>query len=91
VSIFGEARQESASEIFRLPSIATAVLRDFSKSEAELKAAVTKVLELPSNTDGKTADRDNDLYMTALELNDLMRRNAETGKVTKYWSDNSVS
>jgi hypothetical protein len=52
---------------------------------------VTKVAELPSNTDGMTADRDKNLYMTALELNGLMHRNAETGKVTKYWSDASVS
>lgn len=68
-------------------SVPTAVPRDFGKAEAELKAAVTKVAELPSSTDGLTADRHNNLYITALELNGLTgmprpARSRSTGATT---------
>ncbi|MCE7639402.1 major royal jelly family protein [Vibrio fluvialis] len=66
-----------------LYSIETAILRDFSRSEAEIQASVKEVTTLPSNTDGMTADRDNNLYMTGLTINGIMKRDAKTGDVTR--------
>lgn len=43
-----------------------------------------KVTSLPSNTDGMTADRDGNLYMTALTLNGLMKRDATTGELSRF-------
>lgn len=65
-------------------AIDTEILRDFSKSEAEIQAAVRLVTTLPSNTDGMTSDRDNNVYMTALTLNGLMKLNATTGLVERF-------
>ncbi|MFZ4288739.1 L-dopachrome tautomerase-related protein [Variovorax sp. HJSM1_2] len=75
----------------RLLSLPTALIRDFSKSEDEVKAAVKLVNSLPSNTDGMTADRNNNLYMTALGLNGIMKRDAATGEVKTHVSHDEVS
>ena len=39
---------------------------------------------LPSNTDGMTADRDGNVYMTALTLNGLLRLDGKTGQVSRF-------
>jgi sugar lactone lactonase YvrE len=56
----------------------------FYVREKEIEEAVRLVTTLPSNTDGMTADRDNNIYMTALTLNGLMKLNAETGLVERF-------
>ncbi len=58
--------------------------RHFWMPEEEIEEAVRLVTTLPSNTDGMTADRDNNVYMTALTLNGLMKLNAETGLVERF-------
>jgi len=73
-----------------LYSIETAILRDFSRSEAEIQASVKEVTTLPSNTDGMTADRDNNLYMTGLTINGIMKRDAKTGDVTRLAYDDTM-
>lgn len=75
----------------RLLSLPTALIRDFSKSEEDIKAAVQIVATLPSNTDGMTADREGNLYMTALGLNGVMKRNAATGAITTWFSHEDIS
>lgn len=67
----------------RLYSIPTALLRDFTKPEVELQKAVRVDAILPSNTDGMTADRAGNVYMSALTLNGLMRRDADTGEISR--------
>ena len=37
------------------------------------------------------ADRDNNLYMSALTLNGIMRRDARSGNVTVYTSSSDIS
>lgn len=69
-----------------LYSLDTALLRDFSTSEQALRTSVKRVATLPSNTDGMISDRDGNLYMTALEMNGLMFRDAKTGKISTYVS-----
>lgn len=75
----------------RLLALPTALIRDFGKSEDEIKKAVQVVGTMPSNTDGMTADRDNNLYLTALTLNGIMKRDAKTGKVSTYVSSGDIS
>lgn len=75
----------------RLLSLPTALIRDFSKSEDEVKKAVSVVATLPSNTDGITADRNNNLYLTALTLNGVMKRDAKTGAVTTLVDHKDIS
>lgn len=75
----------------RLLALPTALIRDVSKSEAEIAKAVQVVATLPSNTDGMTADRQNNLYMTALGLNGIMKRDAKTGAVTTYVQHDDIS
>lgn len=75
----------------RLLSLPTALIRDFSKSEDDIKKAVKVEATLPSNTDGMTADRDNNLYMTALTLNGLMKRDAKTGEVSTFVTSDEIS
>lgn len=67
-----------------LYSLDTALLRDFSTSESALRTSVKRVATLPSNTDGMIADRAGNLYMTALEMNGIMYRDAKTGKISAY-------
>ncbi len=75
----------------RLLSLPTAVIRDFSKLEEEVERAVEVVATLPSNTDGLTADRAGNLYLTALTLNGVMKRDARTGQISTYVSSNDIS
>lgn len=75
----------------RLLSLPTELLRDFSKSEDEVKSAAKVVSSLPSNTDGMTADRKNNLYMTGLTLNGVMKRDAKSGKISTFASDEAIS
>ena len=75
----------------RLLSLPTAVIRDFGKSEDEVRNAVKVETTLPSNTDGMTADRANNLYMTALTLNGIMKRDAKTGQVSTFVSSDAIS
>ena len=67
-----------------LYALDTALLRDFAVSESVIENAVRRAAALPSNTDGMTADRDNNLYMTALTLNGIMRRDGKTGLVERF-------
>lgn len=67
-----------------LYALDTALLRDFSVPESRIEEAVRVVTSLPSNTDGITCDGDGNLYMTALALNGIMRRDAKTGEVTRF-------
>jgi sugar lactone lactonase YvrE len=57
----------------RLYAIPTALLRDPKVSESELQHAVRLEAVLPSNTDGLTADRDGNVYLTALQLDSVLR------------------
>ncbi|MBB6563539.1 sugar lactone lactonase YvrE [Acidovorax soli] len=75
----------------RLLSLPTSVVRDFSKTEDQVKKAAKVVATLPSNTDGMTADRNGNLYMTALGLNGVMKRDAKSGKVTTLVSSDEIS
>jgi len=75
----------------RLMSVPTARLRDFSQTESQIAQAVKVVNTLPSNTDGMTADRAGNLYMTALGLNGLMKRDARTGKVAPYVTNDAIA
>lgn len=75
----------------RLLSLPTALIRDFSASEQQVAAAAKVETVLPSNTDGMTADRANNLYMTALGLNGIMKRDAKTGKVDLLVADDAIS
>lgn len=68
----------------KLYSLPTVLLRDFDIDETVLQNAVVEVASLPSNTDGMTCDRDGNLYMTALMLNGLMRRDGESGVLERY-------
>ncbi len=75
----------------RLMSLPTKILKDFAKSEQDIIKAARYVATLPSNTDGMTADRNNNLYMSALTLNGVMRRDAKSGNVTLYTSSDAIS
>ncbi|BEU98813.1 SMP-30/gluconolactonase/LRE family protein (plasmid) [Acidovorax sp. DW039] len=75
----------------RLLSLPTDLIRDFSKSEDDVKSAVKVVATLPSNTDGMTSDRMGNLYMTALSLNGIMKRDAATGAITTWFSHEDIS
>lgn len=63
-----------------LYSLDTALLRDAKVSEADLQKAVKSVATLPSNADGMVADREGNLYLTALEKNGIERWDHVTGK-----------
>jgi sugar lactone lactonase YvrE len=75
----------------RLLSLPTALIRNFNASEEEIAAAVKVEATLPSNTDGMTADRGNNLYMTALTLNGIMKRDAKTGQVSTFVASDEIS
>ncbi len=75
----------------RLLSLPTDLIRDFNQSEEAVKKAVKVEATLPSNTDGMTADRAGNLYMTALTLNGLMKRDAKTGKVSTLVTNKDIS
>ena len=67
----------------KLYSIKTVLLRDFRISESSLESAV-KTMVLPSNTDGLTSDRDNNIYLSALMLNGVLKLNAVTGQISRF-------
>ena len=67
-----------------LYALDTDLLRDFTVSETVIENAVRRVTVLPSNTDGITSDRNNNLYLTALTLNGLMRRDGKTGLLERF-------
>ena len=67
-----------------LYSLDTDLLRDFSVNETILENAVRLETSLPSNTDGMTSDRAGNLYMTALSLDGLMKRDAKTGQLSRF-------
>ncbi len=66
-----------------LYAIDTSVLQDFNRSEADIQSSVRKVTSLPSNTDGMTADRKGNLYMTGLSINGLMFRDNANGDISR--------
>ena len=70
-----------------LYSLPTKLLRDFETSETVLENAVTAETSLPSNTDGMTADRDGNVYLTALSLDGLMKYDESTGAVSRFAHD----
>jgi sugar lactone lactonase YvrE len=74
----------------KLYSVPTALLRDFTITEAQIKNAVT-LETIPSNTDGLTADRNGNLYLTGLTLNGVMKRDAITGAVSTLFSHDDIS
>ncbi|WP_298964946.1 L-dopachrome tautomerase-related protein [uncultured Roseibium sp.] len=67
-----------------LYSLDTDLLRDFNTSETVLENAVRVETSLPSNTDGMTADRDGNVYMTALSLDGLMKLDGKTGQLSRF-------
>lgn len=67
-----------------LYSLDTDLLRDFATSETVLENAVKTVTSLPSNTDGMTADRHGNIYMTALTLDGLMKLDGKTGQLSRF-------
>lgn len=73
-----------------LYSLSTDKLKDFSLSEEVIKSHIKVETALPSNTDGMTADRDNNVYMSGLTLNGLMKRDGKTGKVSRFVYDQKM-
>lgn len=73
-----------------LYSIDTKILRDFSVPETEIRKHIRVVTSLPSNTDGMTADREGNLYMTGLTINGLMKRDAKTGEISRFFYDKNM-
>lgn len=71
----------------RLYGLDADLLRDFETSETVLENAVDTVKVLPSNTDGMTADRDGNVYMTALTLDGIMRMDGATGQLSRFAHD----
>jgi len=67
-----------------LYSLQTETLRGFSVPEGDIEDSVVKVTSLPSNTDGITADRRGNIYLTALTLNGLMKWDAQVGVLTRF-------
>jgi sugar lactone lactonase YvrE len=72
-------------------AIDTSVLRDFSTAKPAIQSSVRRITSLPSNTDGMTADRDGNVYMTALQLNGLMRLSATSGRIERFVFDPEMS
>jgi sugar lactone lactonase YvrE len=55
--------------------------------EPVLQAAVKQVAVLPSNTDGMTADREGNIYMTALTLDGLMKYDPRRNTLERFVHD----
>lgn len=51
--------------------------------EAELQAAVRAEVVLPSDTDGLTADKDGNVYLTALQLNPVLKWEPATRRLSR--------
>lgn len=62
----------------------TDLLRDFTVSETVLENAVDRVMSLPSNTDGMTADNEGNIYLTALSLGGIMKLDGTTGQLSRF-------
>lgn len=75
----------------RLLTIPTAALRNPQLSEAERDKLIKVDAVLPSNTDGMTSDHKGNIYMTALMLNGLMKRDVHTGKITTLVSNDKIA
>lgn len=73
-----------------LYSVPATLLRDMTTPEATIIAAA-KTQSIPSNTDGMTADRDNNVYMTALTMNGVLKRDARTGAVAPLFTSDEIS
>lgn len=73
-----------------LYSVPTALLRDMATPEATIRAAV-RAESIPSNTDGLSADRDNNVYLTALTMNGVLKRDASTGAVAPLFTSDDIS
>lgn len=73
----------------KLYSVPTTLLRNFTTPEATIRAAV-KQQQIPSNTDGLTADRAGNLYLTALTMNGVLKRDA-AGNVSTLFQSNEIS
>lgn len=76
----------TGDKLYRVP---TSLLRDFTTTEAVIKAAV-QTETIPSNTDGLTADRDGNLYLTALTKNAVLKRDVN-GVITTLFSSDAIS
>jgi sugar lactone lactonase YvrE len=76
----------TGDKLYRVP---TSLLRDFSSPEAAIKVAVQSQ-QIPSNTDGLTADRAGNLYLTALTMNGVLKRDA-AGNVSTLFSSPDIS
>lgn len=74
-----------------LMSLPTTSLRDFAMPESDIRAAVKVEKTLPSNMDGMTSDRDNNLVMTALSLNGLTLWDRKSDQIAPYFTDDKVS
>lgn len=66
-----------------LYSLPTALLRDPKVSESELEAAVRVETTLPSNADGLAADKEGNVYLTALQLNGVLKWDPATRQLTQ--------
>lgn len=73
-----------------LYSLPTKVLQNFSLSDTEIESQIKIVSSLPSNTDGITADRDNNLYMSGLTINGLMKFDAKSQSVSRFVYDSKM-
>jgi sugar lactone lactonase YvrE len=73
-----------------LYSVPTALLRDRTTPESTIRAAV-KAESIPSNTDGLTADRNNNVYLTALTMNGVLKRDAATGAIAPLFTSDEIS
>lgn len=66
-----------------LYSLPTALLRDAKISDSELEAAVRVETTLPSNADGLASDKDGNVYLTALQLNGVLKWDPSSRKLTQ--------
>jgi sugar lactone lactonase YvrE len=73
-----------------LYSLPTKLLQDFNTPEATIAASVKTVATLPSNTDGMTADREGNIYLTALTLDGIMKYDTKTGQLTKLLQNTKI-
>jgi sugar lactone lactonase YvrE len=71
----------------KLYALDTSLLKDFATPEPVLQSAVKEVAVLPSNTDGMTADRDGNVYATALTLDGLMKIDPRRNTVERFVHD----
>lgn len=70
-----------------LYSVPTALLQDGAVSDAEIEAAVRIETTLPSNTDGMTSDKDGNIYLTALQLNSVLKWDPARRELTRIAYD----